>query len=317
MIESKKIAAWKVFCEAGLGMHCDTDRDDFLAFALDEHRRRLIIKRGPAEDYRAVGYQLASKLELEEIRRRLAAHKIEVAEGSAKEAQERGVTAFWRFEGPKSLAIELFIDAEHRTDPLSMHTSAFVTGNGGMGHMAITSRRPEEMQRFWQEIFDARLSDYIDERIAGVDLDLAFFRLNSRHHSVAIASTRGIQMDPIRSKVQHVNFQVATLEDLSSAFRRLQDLGFEMAHEIGQHPNDKELSFYVFSPSGFEMELGWAPLEVDEATWDVTKYHGMSTWGHKPEKRGMRHFLLTNFTNLTQGTKSLLRSEFNPLVEEK
>ena len=63
VIESKRVAAWKVFCEAGLGMHCDTDQDDFLAFALDEHRRRLIIKQGPAEDYRAIGYQLSGKLE--------------------------------------------------------------------------------------------------------------------------------------------------------------------------------------------------------------------------------------------------------------
>ena len=58
-----------------------------------------------------------------------------------------------------------------------------------------------------------------------------------------------------------------------------------MAWSVGQHTNDRELSFYCVTPSGFELELGWNPIMVgpDEATWEPTTYQGISIWGHTPE----------------------------------
>ena len=52
---------------------------------------------------------------------------------------------------------------------------------------------------------------------------------------------------------------------------------------MGQHTNDRELSLYVVTPSGFEWELGWNPIVVDESTWAPTTHHGISIWGHTPE----------------------------------
>jgi hypothetical protein len=44
------------------------------------------------------------------------------------------------------------------------------------------------------------------------------------------------------------------------AYQRVRELGFSMAWSIGQHTNDKELSFYCVTPSGFELEVGWNPI---------------------------------------------------------
>src|SRR5205807_222696 len=49
---------------------------------------------------------------------------------------------------------------------------------------------------------------------------------------------------------------------------------------LGRHPNDRMVSFYVRSPSGFEIEYGWGALEVGE-DWTVTQYDAVSVWGHK------------------------------------
>ena len=49
---------------------------------------------------------------------------------------------------------------------------------------------------------------------------------------------------------------------------------------LGRHPNDRMVSFYVRSPSGFEIEYGWGALEVGEE-WTVTQYDAVSVWGHK------------------------------------
>ena len=113
------------------------------------------------------------------------------------------------------------------------------------------------MIAFWREIFDAKISDYIEDRISGVDLHFTFLRVNPRHHSIAVAATKGIAMDPFATKIQHLEMQAATLDDIGAAYRRCRALGFKIAMAVGQHPNDRDVSFYAVTPSGFYFELGW------------------------------------------------------------
>jgi len=58
---------------------------------------------------------------------------------------------------------------------------------------------------------------------------------------VAIASVNALPINPIRTRIQHVNVQVATL-DMVTFYQRVKEMGFEMALSVGQHTNDKELS---------------------------------------------------------------------------
>ena len=214
---------------------------------------------------------------------RLKQRGVAVKEGSPTDAALRGVVRFWSFAGPKGLNTELFVEPVLSQQPLRMKASGFMTGRGGMGHVAITTRRAEAMQAFWKEVFDARLSDEIDDRIDGIDLELTFLRLNERHHSLATASTRGVRINPLRTQIHHLNLQCASLDDVTQGYLRCRKLGYSIANSIGQHPNDRELSFYVTSPSGFELELGWNPIVVDEQSWKPHIYKGMSLWGHRPE----------------------------------
>ena len=69
------------------------------------------------------------------------------------------------------------------------------------------------------------------------------------------------------------------------SYQRVNALGFGMALTIGQHTNDRELSYYAMTPSGFEWEVGWNPIVVTpelESTWEPTTYQGISIWGHTP-----------------------------------
>ncbi|MCY1341716.1 Biphenyl-2,3-diol 1,2-dioxygenase [compost metagenome] len=313
VIESNHLDRWKTFLKDGIGLHLQHAGQDCLAFRMDHHQRRIIVKRGGAEDFAAVGWQLRDQATLDIVLQRLKARSIAVQQSTAVEAAERGVTRFWRVIGPKRMAIELFIEPLTTSEPLDMLSAGFITGEAGMGHLAITSRRGQDMRRFWQEIFDARQSDTIVEQLAGVTVDIEFFRVNPRHHSIAIAQVRGLPIDPIRTKAQHMNMLTVSVAELTAAFLRCRALDFEMAHEIGEHPNDREQSFYVLSPSGFEIELGWNALEVDEATWSTTTYEGISLWGHKPEKTGTWAKLTTNLSNFGRGLRSLFNPEYSPL----
>lgn len=313
LIESNHLEQWRSLLQDGIGLHLACADEQTLAFRMDTHQRRIIVQRGDQEDFIAVGWQLRDQATLDEVLQRLKRLGIEAQISDPDAAAQRGVRQFWRVLGPKRLAVELFWEPLITDQPLNMLNAGFITGQAGMGHLAMTSRKPHQMRRFWQEIFDARASDHIVERIAGLTLDIDFFRVNERHHSIAIARLRGLPMDPIRTRVQHMNLLTISVSELTDAFLRCRKLGFEMAHEIGEHPNDREQSFYVMTPCGFEVELGWNALVVDETQWQTTSYQGISLWGHRPEKTGTWNTFTTNLGNFGRGVRSLLKPEYSPL----
>jgi len=41
------------------------------------------------------------------------------------------------------------------------------------------------------------------------------------------------------------------------------------------------VSFYMASPSGFEVEYGFGARTVDDRTWQVQTHRAVSVWGHR------------------------------------
>lgn len=311
--ESQKFDEWIRFMQKCLGLHLAEQTEQQLSFRIDDYAKRFIVQRGDAEDVTHIGFQVASKSVLAQILGRFDQREIAYAIGDTADAQARGVQAFWYLQGPKGIQLELFIDEVRTDQPLTMQSSGFYTADSGMGHVAITSKKPEKMIRFWQEFFDARLTDTVEQKINGVTLDVTFLRLNERHHSIAVAETRGVHLDPIRTSIQHMNLQVLDLEDVTMAYQRCKDNGFAVAWEVGQHTNDREVSFYVASPSGFEVELGWAPIKIDEATWQPIKHTSISVWGHQPKPPSKVHKLMHEFGQISESLKKLRRDEYSPI----
>ena len=283
VIETDKFADWKRFGREAIGMHLDDMAPDTARFRLDANECRLLLRRGPAEDVVALGWHLDDHATFDEISRRVVDHGVPAVDGPEEDAKLRGVERFLRFPGPNGLTQEIYTTARTAPLPLDIPGSGFVTGAGGLGHVALMTKKPDEVRGYYNHVFDARLSDYIDETINGMKLKIRFLRVNERHHSVAIASVNAMPINPIRTRVQHVNVQVATLDDMVTSYQRVKQLGFHMALSVGQHTNDKELSYYALTPSGFEWEVGWNPIVVNESTWEPTTHQGISIWGHTPE----------------------------------
>ncbi len=306
VIETDRFADWRRFGRDAIGMHLDETLPDVMRFRLDDNECRFLLQRGPAEDVTALGWQLDDHDTFDEILARVTGRGVPVTEGSPEEAALRGVQRLVRIPGPNGMAQELFTRARTSGTPLDMITAGgFVTGESGLGHVAITSKKPHQMRGFYHTVFDARLSDYIDETISGVKLKVRFLRVNQRHHTVAIAAVQKLPINPIRTRIQHLNIQVADLDDMTAAYQRVKALGFEMALSVGQHTNDKELSFYAMTPSGFEWEVGWNPIVIDETTWEPTTYQGISIWGHTPEGQTV----VDKLNQFKIGARSLLHRE--------
>ena len=119
------------------------------------------------------------------------------------------------------MATEIFTTPVISPNPLMMKNKAFITGASGMGHVAIASKDAMVMHGYYASVFNARLSDFIEERVGPISLRIRFLRVNERHHSIALANVKGLAVNPIPSDVQHVNIQVAELDDMVAAFERV------------------------------------------------------------------------------------------------
>ena len=65
---------------------------------------------------------------------------------------------------------------------------------------------------------------------------------------------------------------------------------------LGRHTNDLMTSFYVRTPSGFEIEYGTGGRLVDDETWEIGQYDTQSMWGHKPPAEPLFPKILAPFT---------------------
>ncbi len=93
-----------------------------------------------------------------------------------------------------------------------------------------------------------------------------------------------------------------------AAYERVIDHGFRMQWRVGQHANDRELSFYCVTPSGFEWELGWNPIVVtseQEPSWAPRTYDSISIWGHTP----IGENVVTRLNNIRYAVRAARRGE--------
>lgn len=310
VVESQRFVDWRRFGADAIGLHVDELTRDAMRFRMDDHECRVLLRRGPAEDVTAVGWLVDDHEAFDAILARVTGAGVSVVEGTAQECALRGVERLWRFPGPKGMATEIFTSPLRTTSPLHMQSSAFVTGVSGMGHLAITTSDPGSLRGYFNTVFDARLTDLIDENISGLKLKIRFLRVDERHHSIAVANVRGLPIDPVRTRIQHLNTEVATLDDMLASYERVKGLGFRMIWDVGQHTNDRELSYYCQTPSGFEWEVGWNPVRLSpevEATWETSTHQGISIWGHTP----VGETVLFKLGQFRQAATSLREKEIN------
>lgn len=78
--------------------------------------------------------------------------------------------------------------------------------------------------------------------------------------------------------------EVSAVDDVGLALDRMMAAGIEVTATLGRHTNDGMLSFYVRTPSGFELEYGCQGISVDRPDWVVVDHDAISVWGHHREK---------------------------------
>lgn len=272
------IDAWRRYATDILGAQVEDDAAGGLRLRVDSRAFRIAIEPSPLDDILAAGWEVGSAAELDRLVATLTAAGVAVSIDPARAAR-RGVCALARFADPAGVESELFWGATERHER-PFHSpagvSGFVTGAEGLGHIVVAAADPPAMQAFYADLLGFRLSDYIDMPM-GPDLiiPVTFMHCNARHHSIAFAPA------PPPKKLLHFMLQTRNFDDVGFALDRVGTHGVELSLTLGRHINDQMVSFYAYTPSGFEVEYGWGAREIDDATWLPGRHDRISIWGHR------------------------------------
>jgi 2,3-dihydroxy-p-cumate/2,3-dihydroxybenzoate 3,4-dioxygenase len=171
--------------------------------------------------------------------------------GSPAEAQTRRVREFIAFDDPYGNRIELVSQQETVARPVALTRPAGITE---FGHFCLDAPDVHDAYRFWSTHFNARVSDWIGDAAC-------LLRIDPVHHKLAVF--RGD--DP---GLCHINFQVASIDDVFRNWHFLVEHGVEIEMGPGRHPQSTAIFVYFRGPEGFTYEYSFGVRRIeDEAAW--------------------------------------------------
>ncbi len=262
----------------------ETAVDGAATFRNDGRTRRVVVQEGPLDDCSVLAFEAVDDQAFEETAARLEAAGFPLTEGDEDETAARDVTRLLHTESPWRLRFELVQGLASAAEPFesTLVAGGFQTDGVGAGHTAIAVTSFEDSERFLLDGLGMVQSDWIEtELMEGIELEVRFYHCNERHHSIAVAK---LPID-LGKSLHHLQVEVNDRDDVGFAFDRAWSAGCEFANGLGVHDNEGAFSFYVSSPAGFLVEVGFGTKKV-HAPWDGNRrYDSISRWGHQPIPR--------------------------------
>ena len=251
----------------------------------DDRVHRVIVQRGPGNDAAFVGFEATSDEAFERVVERLAVAGHRPEAGSDGELRSRRVDRLVRTVAPWGVPVEVVLGLASASSPYrsDLMPGGFLTGGVGFGHVVFAATAFDESHDFLTGGLGMAQSDWLEMELGpGIELEVRFYHCNERHHSVALAKA---PFD-MPQKLHHIMFEANFRDDVGRAFDRVWATDLAIANGLGRHENDGMFSFYVASPAGFQVEVGYGGRRVAEPWADDRRYDRISLWGHQPVKRG-------------------------------
>ncbi|MDP9092461.1 MAG: VOC family protein [Actinomycetota bacterium] len=178
---------------------------------------------------------------------------------------------------PAGFELEFFYGAEVSSTPfVSPRGASFVTSHNGrtlgLGHVVMFVNDLQATSDFYMTLLEFAPSDSI---MHGA-MRATFAHINPRHHSLAF----GPAMGPMVQGFNHIMLEVEDMEVVGCALDRLAEKGVPVTVTLGKRSNDHMTSFYIRTPSEFDIEYGVGGRIV-ENTWVPAWFRSPSIWGHK------------------------------------
>jgi 2,3-dihydroxy-p-cumate/2,3-dihydroxybenzoate 3,4-dioxygenase len=216
-----------------------------------DHRHHcLALVEGPSGVISS-GFAVADSDALAAAETELERSGFRVRRGDPAEARSRRVREFIAFDDPFGNRLELVSQQETITRPVAFTRPAGITE---FGHLCLDAPDVHEAYRFWSTRFNARVSDWIGDAAC-------LIRIDPVHHKLAVF--RGE-----RPGLCHMNFQVATIDDVFRNWHFLVEHGVEIEMGPGRHPQSTAIFLYFLGPEGFTYEYSFGVRRIeDDAAW--------------------------------------------------
>ncbi|WP_067461000.1 VOC family protein [Actinomadura macra] len=264
-ITTKVLPQWAAFGDV-LGAEVRRLGDATVLMRIDERTFSLWVETGDVEGLGFVGFEVDTDSRFDEILERVKRAGIPCEE-STDLALIRECARLATFVDPAGVRQELVLRHKVLSQPfVSPHGSNFVTGEFGIGHLVFGS--PADLSSFYRDVLGFGFTDSVDlqGRI------ITFLHCNQRHHTVAVSQGEG------DLHFNHFMLQLGTLDQLGRLLDRAKAAGMD-ASPLGRHTNDRVISFYCPTPSGFGVELGSGGRSIT-GDWKPQYYSESSEWGH-------------------------------------
>jgi len=278
------LASWQQFTEGVLGMMSGPDGDGRMLVRMDDWVGRFIVEEGRADFAHGpgsvvpnvvIGWECSSEEAWASARRAIGDAGIHIEDGTGPTAWCRD---WFTCTDPSGFRCEFFYGGKR--DPASQFVSprgvTFVTGDQGMGHVLLFASACAKSLDFYSRVlgFGVREAKSADDGT----LQAVFLSPNQREHSLALLA----RDEP--SRLGHVLIEVSDIDSVGRAMDRCLDGLAPMTVSLGRHWNDQMVSFYLRTPSGFDIEYGFGGLKAAAGQWSRGESGGtglMSTWGHR------------------------------------
>lgn len=276
-VRSPAVAQWPTFASEVLGcMVTEPGPDGAVRLRIDDAHWRIQIHPGEVDETAYFGWAVEREEDLDAVLTKLAEAGVHGERGTPELAAERSVNRIISFDDPWGFRHEV-IWGQHFT-PSSFRPgraiSGFRTGIQGLGHVVLLLPDIEKGHEFFSGVLGFTLSD----KIISTPFNTRFYHCNGRHHTLAFAEYDGLEKDQVA--FNHLMLELESIDDVGKAYDHCVEKGVPLVSTIGRHTNDRMTSFYLSSPSQFQIEYGWGGVDVDEE-WVPKVYTTGSTWGHK------------------------------------
>lgn len=248
------------------------ERDASRAYLRGDDRDHNICYTRGRESGQTTGWEVRSTELLDQAAADLEAAGVPVRAGTAEERELRRVRGLVVVNDASGNVLELV------ARPQACGRRFFPSRDAGITHFSHVGLHTADAvgdESFWVHKLGAKVSDWIG--------DAPLIRINEVHHNVALFPSG-------KAGIQHVNFQVETVDDIMRSYYFLQKNNVKIVFGPGRHATSGARFLYFQGPDDvvYEYSCGVRMITADdEKTYIPRSFpfedQSFCVWGSKPD----------------------------------